>query len=106
MKKVVLAAFGLVLIAPMAGCIIPPSANAPIVGGAFADVRGPIDSGGAIGSKTGEACSRSWFGVVSVGDSSIATAAKNGGIKTVTSVDSHVNNIVGVARFCTVVTGN
>lgn len=94
------------LMAPMFGCFAGGSTSGPIVGGAWADVRGPIGASGATGSKTGEACARSWFGVVSVGDASIATAAKNGGIKTVTGVDSHVNNIIGIAQFCTVVTGN
>ena len=36
----------------------------------------------------------------------IASAAKNGSIKSVTGIDHHTTNIIGISKFCTIVTGN
>ena len=104
MKKVVISILALVLIAPFVGCQAVPS----VAGGAFyADVHNPGDAEGAVGGKKGEACAKSYFGLVGMGDASIATAAANGGIKTVTNVDSHTTNLLGIiGTFCTIVTGN
>lgn len=94
----------LALLAPMFGCA---GAASPVAGTIWADVHGPVDAEGAIGGKKGEACATSYVGVVGVGDASIATAAANGGIKTVTGVDHHTTNMLGIiAKFCTVVYGN
>jgi uncharacterized protein YceK len=57
-------------------------------------------------AKTGEACSMSILGWVTTGDSSVPTAAKNGGIKKIASVDNNFMQVLGIyAKFCTVVTG-
>jgi hypothetical protein len=57
-------------------------------------------------AKTGEACSTSILGWVTTGDSSVPTAAKNGGITKIASVDNNFMQVLGVyAKFCTVVTG-
>lgn len=94
----------LALVAQVTGCA---GAASPVMGSIWADVRGPLDSEGSIGGKTGEACATSYVGVVAVGDASIAKAAANGGIKTVTNVDHHTTNLLGIiAKFCTVVSGN
>ena len=104
MKKVVISVLALVAFAPMIGCQAVPS----VAGGAFwADVHNPGDAEGTVGGKKGEACATSYFGLVGVGDASIATAAANGGIKTVTNVDSHTTNMLGIiGKFCTIVSGN
>ena len=104
MKKVVLSILALVLIAPLAGCQGVPSVAA---GALFADVHNPGDAEGAVGGKKGEACATSYLMLVGVGDASIATAAANGGIKTVTNVDSHTTNLLGIiGKFCTIAYGN
>jgi hypothetical protein len=60
----------------------------------------------ALTTKTGQACSTSILGLVTTGDSSVPTAAKNGGITKVVSVDNDFMQVLGVyAKFCTVVTG-
>ena len=59
-----------------------------------------------LGSKRGEACAWSVLGLVTAGDSSVATAAKRGGITRIASVDNSFSNYVGVyASYCVVVGG-
>ncbi len=56
--------------------------------------------------KTGEACSTGYLGIVAMGDASVATAKKAGGITDVHSVDFRTFNILGVyVQGCTVVHG-
>ena len=74
--------------------------------GLWMDVKGPIQGGSGNGTKTGEACSQHWFGVVALGDASIATAAKNGGISRVDSADFHAKNLIVMGTFCTTVRGS
>jgi len=92
---------GAVLCAPL-GCI---GAQGPTFG-LWADVKGPIQGGSGSGSKQGEACSQHWFGVVALGDASIETAAKNGGITRVDSADYYMINQIVMGKFCTVVRGS
>ncbi len=59
-----------------------------------------------IGNKTGEACAKSWFGLLTLGDASVGTAARAAGIKKVSVIDHSVTNILGVyATYCVVVHG-
>lgn len=89
---------------PMFGCAMAAS---PVNGAFFQDVYGPVDSEGGVGGKKGEACATSYLGLVGTGDASIATAAANGGIKSVTNVDHHSTNLLGIiAKFCTIASGN
>ncbi len=53
--------------------------------------------------KTGTSTCQSILGLVASGDCSIATAAKNGGIKKVATVDYDVNNILGLFATTTVI---
>jgi hypothetical protein len=56
--------------------------------------------------KTGEACSTGYLGIVAMGDASVATAKKAGGITDVHSVDFRTFNILGLyVQGCTVVHG-
>ncbi len=73
--------------------------------GIWMDVKGPIQ-GGSGGTKTGEACSQSGAGVVALGDASIETAAKNGGITRIKSADYHAVNQIVMGKFCTIVRGD
>jgi hypothetical protein len=88
---------------PLAGCFTVAS---PAVGTIFSDVKWDGDAEGAIGAKSGTACARSFFGFFAQGDASIETAAKNGGIKTVTTVDHHTKNVIGLGEYCMIVRGN
>jgi hypothetical protein len=89
---------------PLAGCI---SVDTPARGILYTDVKGPIGANGTIGAKSGKACSQAILGLIAQGDSSIEAAAANGGIKSVTTVDHHTTNLLGIiGTFCTVVRGN
>ncbi|MCZ6782582.1 MAG: TRL-like family protein [Proteobacteria bacterium] len=74
--------------------------------GIWSDVKGPIQGGSGSGSKTGEACAQHWLGIVALGDASIETAAANGGITRVDSVDYTMKNQIVIGEFCTVVRGS
>ena len=43
---------------------------------------------------------------MALGDASIATAAKNGGITRIQSVDYHATNRIVTGKFCTIVRGS
>ena len=59
------------------------------------------------GSKTGEACTKNYFGFYSAGDASIDSAAKAGGINNVSTVDrKYTNYFFFYGSMCTIVTGN
>jgi hypothetical protein len=61
---------------------------------------------GTVGAKTGEACGTSILNLATFGDASATTAAKNGGITQIGTVDNHDLNILGFYQsHCTVVTG-
>ncbi len=89
----------------IAGCAgAPTMQEAP--GALYASYKMGRDAEGPIGMKEGRACVSSILGAVSTGDASIATAAANGGIKEVYSVDREAKNILNVyATYCTVVRG-
>jgi hypothetical protein len=74
----------------------------------YTHVHGPVDAGQAASSgKTGRACAVNYVGMVAMGDASIESAKKDGGISSVASVDHDTFTVLGVyARFCTVVRGS
>ncbi len=89
----------------MSGCAVVAS---PVGNAAFyTSVQGPVAPGAASGaSKTGRSCASNILGVVALGDASIATAKRNGGITAVASVDHDSLNVLAVySRYCTVVAG-
>ncbi|GIX42426.1 MAG: hypothetical protein KatS3mg129_2159 [Leptospiraceae bacterium] len=58
-------------------------------------------------SKEGKSCAFSILSLVALGDASLQTAAKNGGIKNIKQVDYENLNIIGIySRLCTVVRGD
>ena len=60
-----------------------------------------------LGAKRGEACAMSILGIVTIGDSTVSTAAKAGGITKISNVDTEDTNIIGVyAKHCTYAVGN
>jgi hypothetical protein len=80
--------------------------HAPAMGALWMDVKGPIDAGTTVGSKTGQACASSILGLVATGDASIAAAAAASGISKIETVDHHTTHKVLFGEFCTVVHGN
>ena len=98
-KTLALAALGAVL---FAGC----ATTAPI-GTIYSGVELPVSAtSSANASKEGRATCKSILGLVAIDDCSVATAAKNGGINEIQSVDTEVTNILGLyGTFTTVVKG-
>ena len=87
----------------LSGCM---SVYSPAAGVLLTNVYGPIDAGTKVGSKEGEACARSIFGLVARGDASIKAAARAGGITKIDSVDHHSHGFLGIFKFCTIVRGS
>ncbi|WP_104695629.1 TRL-like family protein [Helicobacter salomonis] len=86
----------------MAGCASPFP-----VGNLFTGVKLPVSGNGESGSKTGEASCGSILGLFAFGDCSVEKAAKEGGIKTIKSVDRKVFNVIGLyGHYTTIVKGD
>ena len=89
---------------PLAGCMAVAS---PAIGVLFTDVKWQDHAEGALGAKEGKACAQSILGLIAQGDASIEAAAKNGGIKSVNSVDHSTKNMLGIiGEYCTIVRGS
>lgn len=84
------------------------SAAFPVNGVLFTQAKGPVTAtSNGSGSKEGRAECVSYLSLVALGDCSVETAAKNGGISQIKSVDSDVFNILGLyTKYTTVVKGN
>mgnify|MGYP000846665044 CR=1 FL=1 len=95
---VILAAFS-------TGCAM--SMNMPVTGSIYQGTNGATAAtSNTLGGKTGKSCASSILGVVGLGDASIASAAKAGGITKIAAVDSENFGVLGIyATNCTVVTG-
>jgi len=89
------------------GCMRAPVV--PPVGQVYNDFTAPLDTNvnnTEMGSKQGESSCYSILGLVSLGDASISTAAKNGKISKVMHADYKYFNILGVYQeYTTVVYG-
>ncbi len=73
----------------------------------FTEAKFPGTATGEKGSKVGTAESESLLCIISRGDASIETAAKNGGITKIKTVDYKVFSILGLyGKLTTVVTGD
>lgn len=93
MKKIVTCTLFVALVMFFSGC-----ATAVPVGSLFTDLQLPVGvtSNGTASPKVGTAECMSFFSLVAIGDASIETAKKNGGITKVDHVDWKVNNILGI----------
>ena len=91
------------LLGVLGGC---STTSYPVAGMWTQDVRVSLDGKIASGSKEGKACATSWMGVFAMGDATVETAAKNGGIKRVKSVEALVNARIIMGTFCTIVRGD
>lgn len=105
MKKLFAIAFAGALALVVSGC---GAAQFPVGGLLFTQAKGPVtatSNGG--GSREGRSECVSYLSLVALGDCSIETAAKNGGISQIKSVDSDVFNILGLyTKYTIVVKGN
>ena len=89
------------LLALLSGC-----ASAPLPGALYTSIQAGQGATAQVGPKSGEACAMSILGLIALGDASITTARKNGGIQSVSVVDVKFTNILGLyATYCTVVYG-
>lgn len=106
-KRILAAVVFAAAAATMSGCYSAPVK--PPVGLIYADISAPLDfdsSNSAVGSKSGTSEAIGILGLVSTGDASLKTAAKNGGIETITGADYNFTNIIGVyQKFETVAHG-
>ncbi len=95
-------------VAALAAILFSGCASSTPTGALFTGVKLPISGNqGASGNKTGEASCMSLLGVLATGDCSVSTAAKNGGISTIQSVDFEATNFLGlIGTYTTVVKGN
>ena len=102
MKKAFAILVVALVVASTSGCTIV----SPMNGGLYTELTGPVAVGSASGaSKKGEAMATSIVGVA-LGDASIETAMKNGGITKVHHIDTKVRNILGFyAEITTIVYG-
>lgn len=82
-------------------------AVSPVLGGWYTDVKAPMGATSNEGSsKMGEGTATSILGIIATGDASIATAAKNAGIKKIHHVDYQTMSILGIyAKFTVKVYG-
>lgn len=70
-----------------------------------APVSGQVNSN-VTAAKEGQACAMSILGLVAVGDMTVESAAKDGGIIQIASVSYTSQNILGVyGKYCTIVKG-
>lgn len=78
------------------------------VGAIYTDISAPKASTCAgDSSKVGTSTSTTYLGLWAEGDASIEAAKKNGGITTVSSVDTKIESILGIiSTFTTTVRGN
>lgn len=102
MKRTFTIALASLLTVGVAGCLSapfqPPS-------GMVSVTKAPLSTEGnwEVGSKKGEASSFSILGLYASGDCSIATAARNGGLRKIGHVDYEYVNIVGIWQKATVI---
>jgi len=104
MKKIVLP----LLFVPLFALVLSGCATYMPAGALYVGAKGAIATTDNISySKVGEATATSVLGLVATGDSSIKTAAANGGITKIKYVDYEVKNILGIyGKYTTVVYGD
>ncbi len=80
----------------LTGCVGPMGVAGGAYGYVYTDVSGPVLATSNSGcSKVGTATSKGII-CVATGDSSIKTAAANGGITKISHVDYHVTSVLGL----------
>jgi hypothetical protein len=101
MKRVIVCSLAAGLVV-LTGCVGPMGPVGSVGGLVYTDVSGPLGAtSNAGGSKMGQASSTAII-CVATGDSSIKTAAANGGITKISHVDYHTTSVLGVYAKTTV----
>jgi hypothetical protein len=86
----------------LTGCVGPMGSVGGVGAGLYMDVSGPIGAtSNTVGTKMGQASSTGII-CIATGDSSIKTAAANGGITKISHVDYHTTSILGLWAKTTV----
>lgn len=110
MKTVVTTVVLALLVLVLPGCVVPSShymPMAPLYQNTTLPTDQAVPGDGTIGRRTGEASVESILAVISWGDSSIATAARQGNIRQLKTIDQEVFNVLGIyTRQTTIVTGD
>ncbi len=108
MKKLLLLAVLVFGAIGLNACLVAPVI--PPVGLAYSNLQAPLDidyHASPVVGKHGTSESMAILGLVALGDASAATAAQNGGIKTIDHADYEYFNVLGVyQRYRTVVYGD
>lgn len=99
MKKV-LYAVAIAATVGLSGCAMVAS---PVFASVYTKVKAPLTAtSNTLGNKVGTAKAKSILGIVALGNSSIAEAAKNGHITKISHVDYEAKNILGFYATYTV----
>lgn len=95
----------ILVLALVTGCALPT--RFPLVGALYTGVQQGVTATAQLSMKRGQACASHILGIVATGDASIEAARKNGGIRSIASVDEEVSSFLfGVyASVCTIVHG-
>lgn len=94
-----------VFLASLTGCALPP--RFPIIGVLYTGVQQGVSATAQLSVKRGESCAMHILGLIATGDASIDGARKNGGIRSISTVDEQVTSFLfGLySQVCTVVHG-
>ena len=87
----------------LSGC----SSKAGLIGALYAGYSEGLTATAQMSVKKGEACGMSILGIIAIGDASIDTARRNGGIRSISTVDEQFTSILmGLySSKCTIVRG-
>jgi hypothetical protein len=99
----------LFVIVAVLGLFVSGCASAIPMGSLYSDISFPggVGNGDVAYTKVGKATSNSYFALIAVGDSSIDTAAREGGITKIKFVDYKATNILGIiGEYTTYVYGD
>ena len=99
MKKMLLLVSGVLMLGACA--MVPTHAGSALI--EMTDQ--PVLVTNAIGTKTGKACAKNYFGIYLAGDMTIEAAKRNGRITQVATVDTQIKGYAIYAEVCTIVTG-
>lgn len=99
MKNILLS---LSLILTLTSCAL----RSPVQGLLWTDVQSGVAATPQIGPRVGRACSKTYLGLVAMGDSSIEAARLAGGITSISSVDEESKSVfILFGSHCTIVRG-
>ena len=102
MKSIKVTAIAAAAAVTFSGCAM--TVGSPATGFLYTQAKGPgLAATPHALMKEGRSTCQSILGMIAMGDCSISTAAKNGGITKVASVDYDVSNILGIIAKTTVI---